>query len=179
MKQEELKFLLVDDDAVFRERLALSLRRRGHEVVACSSTEEAVAQIQDTLPDAAVLDLKMPGESGLALVPRLREINPAVKILILTGYGSIPSAVDAIRLGVVDYLTKPADTEQILLALAGRDRGGQEPTLASVPSLDRVEWEHMQRVLADCGHNISQTARVLGIERRTLQRKLQKYPPPN
>ena len=120
----------------------------------------------------------MDGESGLEVARTLRERLPEIRILILTGYGSITTAVDAMRLGAVDYLSKPADTGQIEVALfAGPSMAVQAESDAPVPSLERVEWEHLQRVLRDCGGNISATARKLGIERRTLQRKLQKYPP--
>ncbi len=117
----------------------------------------------------------MQSDSGLALVPKLQSLHPAMKILILTGYGSIPTAIEAIRLGAHDYLTKPADTDQIERALL--DQRSHNPTQVTTPSLDLVEWEHLQRVLKDCGGNVSAAARELGIERRTLQRKLQKYPP--
>lgn len=174
------RILLVDDDEVYRERLALSLRRRGYEVLTASGAREALGLAAEQQVDAAVIDLKMPGESGLVVVAELAKSQPEAVVLVLTGYGSIASAVEAIRLGASDYMTKPADAEQIEQALRGESCASPAGVRADVevPSLDRVEWEHLQRVLRDCGGNISQAARVLGIERRSLQRKLQKYPPP-
>lgn len=174
------RLLVVDDDPVFLERLASSLKRRGHEVMTATSPEEAMTSMSSFFPDCAVIDLRLEGESGLVLARALRERLPDIRILILTGYGSIATAVDAMRMGAVDYLSKPADTDQIEAALFAEDAISPLPLPVPetpVPSLDRVEWEHMQRVLRDCGGNISATARKLGIERRTLQRKLQKYPP--
>ncbi len=128
-------------------------------------------------PQRAVVDMRMPGGSGLDLVNSLIEINPEMEIVILTGYASIATAIEAVRRGAVDYLTKPADTDQILAAFEKAHE--KTPTAApeSAPSLARVEYEHIQRVLNDCGGNISQAARVLRIHRRSLQRKLSKYPP--
>ncbi len=168
-----MKILLIDDDSVFRETLGRSLRKRGHEVAGAES-QEAVACCRHFQPESILLDLKMPGESGLALLPQLAEIVPGARIVMLTGYGSIATALEAVRTGAHDYLTKPADADQIEAALSGRARNAG----IAVPSLDRVEWEHLQRTLADCGNNISRTARLLGIDRRSLQRKLAKYPPP-
>ena len=173
------RILVVDDDEVFRERLAASLRRRGHDVATAEDMAKVMEIAPGFLPECAVIDLRLEGESGLVVARTLRETLPDVRVLVLTGYGSIATAVDAMRLGAVDYLSKPADADQIEAALFGGNEGPEtasEPE-ASVPSLDRVEWEHMQRVLRDCGGNVSATARKLGIERRTLQRKLPKYPP--
>jgi len=168
-----MKILVVDDDATFRERLAFSLQKRGHEVRDDDGTHvlQAAREFQ---PEAALLDLKMPEGNGLFLIPRLRELLPDLRMVILTGYGSIATAMEAVRLGAADYLTKPVDAGQIEAALSGRK---PVPPDISIPSLDRVEWEHLQRILADCGNNISQAARLLGIDRRSLQRKLAKYPP--
>ncbi len=172
------RILVVDDDEVFRDRLAGSLRRRGHEAVAAGGLEDVMALLPGFSPDCAVIDLRLDGESGLVVAQVLRERVPGIRILILTGYGSIATAVDAMRLGAVDYLSKPADASQIEDALlAEKEFSPAAETGLAVPSLERVEWEHMQRVLRDCGGNISATARKLGIERRSLQRKLQKYPP--
>ncbi len=175
MNRPSRKILLVEDDAVFLDRLATSLRRRGHEVATASRLDEVGGIIGSFSPDCAVIDLRLDGESGLDAVRLLRERQPSVRILILTGYGSIATAVDAMRLGAVDYLSKPADTDQIETALFAE--GMAVPQGNPVPSLERVEWEHLQRVLRDCHGNISAAARMLGIERRTLQRKLGKYPP--
>lgn len=172
------RILVVEDDAVFLERLASSLRRRGHEVMTASSLDAVMELLPRFSPECAVVDLRLEGESGLVVARSLRDRLPQIRILILTGYGSIATAVDAMRLGAVDYLPKPADTDQIEAALFAPGTPMEESSHdAPVPSLDRVEWEHMQRVLRDCCGNISATARKLGIERRTLQRKLAKYPP--
>lgn len=172
--------LIVDDDDRFRERLALAFRRRGYEVVTAGSAEEAVAAAGRIPFTAAVLDLCMPGDNGLVLLERLRGLRPDLRVLVVTGYGSIRTAKDALRQGAVDYLTKPTDAEEIERALRGESRKEVPPEADSqeVPSLERVEWEHIQNVLADAGGNVSEAARQLGIERRTLQRKLRKYPPP-
>lgn len=173
------RILVVDDDEVFRERLASSLRRRGHEVMTAADLAQTVETASRFVPECAVIDLRLESDSGLVVARSLRDAFPEVRVLVLTGYGSIATAVDAMRLGAVDYLSKPADADEILAALFGVDPETNADTESAnlVPSLDRVEWEHMQRVLRDCGGNISATARKLGIERRTLQRKLQKYPP--
>lgn len=167
-----MKIALIDDDEIFRETLARALRRRDHEIIACDGVE-AVSACSAFAPDAILLDLKMPGDNGISLIPRLKSLLPGVKIVMLTGYGSIATAMEAVKSGASDYLTKPADTDQIEAALEGRAPAAG----IDVPTLDRVEWEHLQRILSDCNHNISQAARLLGIDRRSLQRKLAKYPP--
>jgi len=172
------RLLLVDDDEAFRERLAIAMKRRGYETLTAPSAAEALRQAPLFGPNAAVVDLKMPGENGLVLVRSLKERFPGIVVLVLTGYGSIATALEAVRLGAADYLTKPADADRIHEALQGKTASVEAPLpVVATPTLDRVEWEHMQRILSDCGHNISQTARVLGIDRRSLQRKLSKYPP--
>lgn len=171
-------YLVVDDDAVFRERLARALRKRGCEVVTAADADEAIASAWRESPERAVVDLRMPGRSGLELVKALKTIDPATQVLVLTGYGSIATAIDAIRLGATYYLNKPADADEVLAAFA---RGSAPVELRDAdvhaPSLARAEWEHIQRVLADSAGNISEAARRLGMHRRSLQRKLQKIPP--
>jgi two-component system response regulator RegA len=170
--------LIVDDDEVFRHRLARAMRERGLEVREAASYAAGVVEAQRAEPpELAVVDLKMPGESGLALVRALRALEPAMRILVLTGYGSIATAVEAIKLGASNYLAKPADAEEILRALGEATVGAAAPDGGATPSLARAEWEHIQRVLTDCAGNISEAARRLGIHRRSLQRKLSKYPP--
>jgi two-component system response regulator RegA len=120
------------------------------------------------------VDLRLGASDGIELVRALRALDAEMEIVVLTGYGSIVTAVDAVHAGATDYLAKPADAEQILVALRGE---GADAGPGEVPSLARVEWEHMQRVLADCDGNISEAARRLGLHRRSLQRKLSKYPP--
>jgi len=134
-------------------------------------------------PEYAVVDLRMPGDFGLDVVRALLEIDAATRIVVLTGYGSIATATLAIRMGAIDYLTKPADAEQIMAALEADHASKRTSDAAvadhgSIPSLARVEWEHIQRVLMDCGGNVSQAARALGLHRRSLQRKLAKRPMP-
>lgn len=167
---------IVDDDEPFRERLAKAFRRRGYATEVAADANRLDQLLAGGAPDYAIIDLRMRGESGLALIPAIRQRNNRARIIILTGYGNIATAVEAVRLGAVDYMTKPASIEQIEQALLGRqpaEAGWQHP----LPSLEQVEWEHLHRVLHDCQDNISQAARILGIERRTLQRKLQKYAP--
>ena len=171
--------LLCDDDEVYRTRLARAFVDRGYDVRTAHDFDSALALARDDSPEFAVLDLKMPGKSGLELVQALVEVDPATKMVVLTGYGSIATAIDAVRLGATYYLSKPADADDIVAAFAR----GEAPPLAPpdteyrAPSLARAEWEHINRVLSDCGGNISEAARRLGIHRRSLQRKLQKYPP--
>jgi two-component system response regulator RegA len=176
---EQPSILLVDDDEVFRRRLARAFEERGYDVRTAGDYDEAVTAATDDSPEYAVVDLRMPGHSGLELVRALKDIDPATKIVVLTGYGSIATAIDAIRLGATYYLPKPADADDIVAAFArGEAPPLQPPDPAyQAPSLARAEWEHINRVLSDCGGNISEAARRLGIHRRSLQRKLQKYPP--
>ena len=176
---ERPSILLVDDDEVFRRRLARAFTERGYDVRTACDYDEAVTSARRDSPEFAVVDLRMPGRSGLELVQALDDIDPATKTIVLTGYGSIATAIDAIRLGAHYYLPKPADADDIVAAFAR----GESPPLSppdpdyQAPSLARAEWEHINRVLSDCGGNISEAARRLGIHRRSLQRKLQKYPP--
>ncbi len=172
--------LLVDDDEVLRARLKMALNDRGYQVGDAPNKEEALEIAKTLNPQGAIVDLKMPGEGGLSVVKALKELDPDIQVVILTGYGSIATTKEAIQLGAVDYLTKPADADQILAALKGMRIVSDEPTdeLNKAPSLARVEWEHIQRILHDCDGNVSRAARVLGIHRRSLQRKLYKNPPP-
>ncbi len=167
--------LLVDDDEVLRERLAQAIRARGYEVRTAGSAEEALREAAKDSPEMAVLDLRMPGINGLDLLRELRKHDPSTRVLMLTGYGSIATAVQAVREGAVGYLPKPADADEIIAALNGAETAKERGV--ETPSLARAEWEHIQRVLSDCGGNISEAARRLGIHRRSLQRKLHKYPP--
>lgn len=176
---EEASLLLVDDDEIFRDRLARALTRRGYDVTVAADYDGAMALAASTPFAHAVVDLRMPGRSGLELVRDLLALAPTTKVVVLTGYGSISTAVEAIRLGAVNYLPKPADANDVLAAFARADAPPLEeaPTEHPAPSLGRAEWEHIQRVLTECGGNIRKTARRLGIHRRTLQRKLERYPP--
>ncbi len=169
--------LLVDDDEVFRERLARALRERDYTVTTAGDHEGALRAARTQRPDFAVVDLRMPGLSGLALIGPLHELAPEARIVVLTGYGSITSAVEALRAGAHDYLSKPVDADQIIAALTGEAARPAAADAPPTPTLARAEWEHIQRILTDCHHNISEAARRLGITRRTLQLKLKKYPP--
>lgn len=171
--------LLVDDSDEFRERLGRAFRDRGYVVCTASNYDDAMTIARQEMPDRAVVDLRMPGRSGLELLRDLKALDDSIEVLLLTGFGSIPTTVDAVRLGAVNVLTKPADADDIL---AGFERASADidhaPTSnEAVPSLARAEWEHIHRILADCGGNISEAARRLGIHRRSLQRKLRKRAP--
>jgi two-component system response regulator RegA len=181
--EHKTSILIVDDDEVYRNRLARAFVDRGYDVRIAQDYDTAVVAATADSPELAVLDLKMPGKSGLELVKALAEIDPATKTLILTGYGSIATAIDAVRLGATYYLSKPADADDIIAAFARGEAPPLDPPPPGAgdeyraPSLARAEWEHINRVLSDAGGNISEAARRLGIHRRSLQRKLQKYPP--
>ncbi|WP_394832138.1 response regulator transcription factor [Pendulispora rubella] len=171
--------LVVDDDDTFRTRLVRAFADRGFDARGAANGEEALRRARTESPEYAVVDLRMPGDFGLDVVRALREIDEATRIVVLTGYGSIATAIEAIRMGAVDYLTKPADADQILAAFETGQKGKRpEDAVATdgTPSLARVEWEHIQRVLMDCSGNVSQAARLLGLHRRSLQRKLSKRP---
>ena len=172
--------LIVDDDEIFRNRLCRALVQRSWEAAAVGGGEEALAFVREHSPDLTLVDLRMPGMDGLEAIERLRSVDSSMTIIVLTGYGSIPTTISAMKRGADYYLSKPADADQILAAYeklqSPSDEMPNAPALA--PSLARVEWEHMQRVIEDCGGNISQAARTLGIHRRSLQRKLSKNPPP-
>jgi len=168
--------LVVDDDEIFGETLARALQRRGYRVSIARSLDAARDALADGRFDHAVIDLRVGSETGLELVEELGAGARPPRMVVLTGYGSIATAVEAIKLGAAQYLTKPATTADILAALRDEStptRDGEEPRPLSVR---RLEWEHIQKVLAEHGGNISATARALGMHRRTLQRKLQKRP---
>lgn len=171
--------LLVDDSVAFRERLARAFRDRGFDVRTAGNYDEAMTVARDRAPAMAVVDLRMPGPSGLNLVKDLKELHADVQVLVLSGFGSIATAIDAVRLGATNFLPKPADADDILAAFERGEADVSEPaeTEPETPSLARAEWEHIHRVLADCGGNISEAARRLGVHRRSLQRKLQKRAP--
>lgn len=168
--------LIVEDDRSFRQRLSLSMERRGFNVVAAESLEEAGLLAADNRPRYAILDMRLGDGNGLDLVPTLRHLRHDVRIIILTGYGNLASAVAAVKAGAVDYLAKPADPDEILKALMAEK--GEKPEPPENPmSADRVKWEHIQRVYELCDRNVSETARRLNMHRRTLQRILAKRSP--
>lgn len=172
--------LVVDDDDVFRERLCRALASRGWQIHGAADAESAIRIAAEVSPDLAIVDLRVPGRGGLDIISDLRALDQTTCIIMLTGYGSIATALSATRLGANHYLSKPADVDEILACYqritAGVD-AALEHSPEGVPSLARVEWEHIQRILGDCGGNISQAAKLLGLHRRSLQRKLSKYPP--
>ena len=173
-EREARSVLVVDDEDVFRIRLGRAFADRGFDVRTAASAEDALAFARADSPEFAVVDLRMPGASGLDIVRDLNAIDPATVVVMLTGYGSIATTVDAIRRGAVHYLSKLVDIDQILAAFDGKAASAEDDT--EVPSLARVEWEHIQRVLSDCEGNIFRAARLLGLHRRTLQRELSKEP---
>ena len=168
--------LIVEDDEVFARVLAKSLAQHGLEVRTAASGAAALALGAAQRFAAAVLDLKLENETSLALIPQLKSINPDMRILMLTGYASIQTAVEAIKLGATHYLPKPAGVSEILNALQSDQPNPELPVTDQPLSVDRLEWEHIQRVLAEHDGNISATARALHMHRRTLQRKLGKKP---
>jgi two-component system response regulator RegA len=174
------RILIVDDDAVFAETLAFAMTRRGHTVVQAENIEAALKQAATRSFDAVVLDLRLGAASGLHLIEPLRAQQPQARILLLTGYASIATAVAAIKLGAVQYLPKPASVDEILAALGDANSAADRVADVDPPdaplSVDRLEWEHIQKVLARHDGNLSATARALKMHRRTLQRKLAKRP---
>ena len=173
---ENPTLLLVDDDEEFLGVLAPAMHKRGFLVSTANSAESAFALAEQDPPEYAVVDLKMAGNSGLVLVRQLAGLQAGTRIVVLTGYASISTAIEAIKLGATHYLAKPVDADEIVAAF-GKQNGDTNIELATSPlSVDRLEWEHIQRVLSEHDGNISATARSLNMHRRTLQRKLSKHP---
>jgi two-component system response regulator RegA len=179
MDRERPLALVVDDDEPFRMRLRRAFQMRGWDALSADGGDAALEAVRQSAPDLAIVDLRLANESGLEIVRRLRAADGALAIIMLTGYGSIATALEAVKCGADHYLCKPLDVDQILAAWRTLRTGPKEspPPPAAAPSLARVEWEHIQRVLSDCGGNISRAAKLLGMHRRSLQRKLGKYPP--
>jgi two-component system, response regulator RegA len=170
------KLLVLDDDAPLRTRLGRALEQRGFETVLVGSVAEALAAVKAEPPAFAVLDMRLEDGSGLKVVEAVRDARPDAKIIMLTGYGNIATAVAAVKAGAVDYLSKPADADDVARALLAR-KDEAPPPPENPMSADRVRWEHIQRVYELCGHNVSETARRLNMHRRTLQRILAKRAP--
>jgi len=171
------QLLIVEDDEVFASVTARALTRRGFEVVIANNLEQAHAQMDEHEFEYAIIDLNLAGQPSLDLIPLLRQRFPQARLLMLTGYASIATAVEAIKLGADNYLAKPADVDEILAALEDNSAGNQPQVPFQEPmSVRRLEWEHIQKVLMENDGNISETARQLKMHRRTLQRKLQKKP---
>ena len=168
--------LLVDDDAPFRQRLSVLLARKGFAVTSVGSLQEARVEAARLKPAHAVVDMRLEDGNGLDLVAELRAMSPDVRVVMLTGYGNLATAVAAVKAGAIDYLAKPADPEDIVRALSAD--GSSRPEAPPEPmSADRVRWEHIQRVYELCDRNVSETARRLNMHRRTLQRILAKRAP--
>lgn len=172
----EQKILLVDDDQTFTSVMTRGFGRRGFDVRSCNDPTTAVDACRDFQPSHILLDLNMPEKSGLVLLPELLTAAPGAKLVVLTGYSSIATAVEATKFGATNYLCKPASIDEILVAFAGEEAAADVEVPSDPISVERLEWEHIQRVLNDNDGNISATARALGMHRRTLQRKLQKRP---
>jgi two-component system response regulator RegA len=174
----EPTLLLADDDDAFRDAMTRALTRRGFAVTASRNVDEAEDAAKKQVFEYALVDVRMPGRSGIDLVAALRRIDEGTRVVVLTGYGTIANAVEAMRAGAADYLTKPVDAAACERSLLGRAAEaapvGEDD---DVPSLERVEYEYLQRVLADCGGNVSEAARRLRMHRRSLQRKITRQPP--
>lgn len=168
--------LLVDDDETFCQVLRKALEKRGFAVSVAHGAEDGASLARENSPEFAVIDLKMPGPSGLVLVEKLKALDEQTRIVVLTGYASISTAVEAIKLGATHYLAKPADADEIVAAFQREGGDANAPVNPTPLSVDRLEWEHIQKVLAAHDNNISATARALKMHRRTLQRKLAKRP---
>ncbi|WLD57863.1 response regulator [Salinispirillum sp. LH 10-3-1] len=169
--------LIIDDDAAFRRLLGRGLTRLGWQTLEADSSASAMAALQQA-PSHVLLDLRLGEENGMTLLEPIRAQYPDIRIILLTGFASIASAVAAMKRGADDYLSKPVDIQAVDQALRGDRPDAVEDIQEQPPALRRVEWEHIQRVLADCGGNVSEAARVLGMHRRSLQRKLAKKPGP-
>ena len=174
-QSEQASLLLVDDDPTFCQVLSRALEKRGYTVTVAHSVEQALPLAAANPPEYAVVDLKMGGASGLLLIQSLHELDSATRIVVLTGYASIATAVEAIKLGATQYLSKPANADEIVAAF-GHHANAVQPLNAQPSSVNRLEWEHIQRILQEHQGNISATARALNMHRRTLQRKLTKLP---
>ena len=168
--------LIVEDDEAFSHALGNALEKKGFNVYNSSTLISAVQAANINMPNYAVIDLKLENESGLQIIPTLKELNSKIKIVVLTGYASIATAVEAIKLGAIQYLTKPASSEEIYQAFFKIDGDVAQNLVSNPMSLKRLEWEHIQKILSENDGNLSATARALGMHRRTLQRKLNKKP---
>ena len=173
---DDNSLLVLDDDGPFRQRLGRAMEKRGFAPVLAESVAEGLAAIRSSPPAYAVIDLRLEDGNGLDVVEALRELRPDCRVVVLTGYGAIATAVAAVKIGATDYLSKPADADDVEKALLSRD-GDKPPPPENPMSADRVRWEHIQRVFELCDRNVSETARRLNMHRRTLQRILAKRSP--
>jgi len=172
----ERSLLIVDDDKSFVQRLARAMESRGFEVMVAEAVAEGLQHVAKSAPAFAVVDMRLSDGSGLDVISALKERRPDARAIVLTGYGNIATAVNAIKLGAIDYLAKPADADDVVAALLAIDGKKAEPPEHPM-SADRVRWEHIQRIYELCGRNVSETARRLNMHRRTLQRILAKRAP--
>ncbi|VXC46822.1 response regulator transcription factor [Sphingomonas sp. 8AM] len=171
----ERRLLIVEDDEVFARTLARSFERRGYQVRAITDPDDLDAAVDALKPDHAVVDLRLGNASGLTCVARLHALDAQMRIVVLTGFASIATAVEAVKLGATNYLSKPANSDDIEAAFQASGEGDASVELVAPPtSLRTLEWEHIHQTLADCGFNVSEAARRLGMHRRTLARKLGK-----
>lgn len=173
---EQADLLIVDDDEIFCDVLAKAMTKRGFNVQCAYTIDQALKYAEASTPEYAIIDLKLPNESGLALVEKLKSLDPGTRIVMLTGYASIATAVEAIKLGATHYLAKPVDADEIMAAFDRTSGETGTPISANPLSVGRLEWEYIHRILAENDYNISVTARILNMHRRTLQRKLAKKP---
>jgi two-component system response regulator RegA len=173
---EDRTLLILEDDRRFRERLARAMEVRGFSVSIAENVAQGIARAKELAPAFAVVDLKLEDGSGLDVVESLHTVRPDARVVVLTGFGNIATAVAAVKYGAIDYIPKPADADDILAALLAAP-GHKPPPPENPMSADRVRWEHIQRVYELCGHNVSETARRLNMHRRTLQRILAKRSP--
>lgn len=172
----ERSLLIVDDDKSFLQRLARAMEGRGFQVITAESVADGVAQVEKASPAFAVVDMRLSDGNGIDVITALKRRRPDARGIILTGYGNIATAVNAVKLGAIDYLAKPADADDVIAALLAVE--GRKPEPPEYPmSADRVRWEHIQRIYELCGRNVSETARQLNMHRRTLQRILAKRAP--
>jgi len=175
-KKAKKALLLVDDDSTFLSVMRRAFERLDFDVQTASDDEQAILLAEKFSFDKAIVDLKLENTSGLSLIPKLKAVSPNINIIVLTGYSSVSTAVEAIKLGARNYLCKPASSDEILKAFDSTAGNENIEIAASPPSVNRLEWEHIQKVLHELDGNVSATARALGMHRRTLQRKLQKRP---
>ena len=174
--QGERTLLIVEDDKSFQQRLARAMEARGFEVTTAESVAEGLQHVERSAPAYAVVDMRLGDGNGLDVVVALKKRRPDARAIILTGYGNIATAVNAVKIGAVDYLSKPADADDVVAALLAMEGRKAEPPEHPM-SADRVRWEHIQRIYELCGRNVSETARRLNMHRRTLQRILAKRAP--
>jgi len=171
----ERTLLIVDDDKPFLQRLARAMQTRGFTVRTAESVADGLMQLEIASPAFAVVDLRLGDGNGLDVISALKARRPDARAIVLTGYGNIATAVNAVKLGAVDYLSKPVDADHVVHALLNGDRAVEPPEKPMTP--DRIRWEHIQRIYELCNHNVSETARRLNMHRRTLQRILAKRAP--